>query len=309
MSSGTGTPPHKTDGARDRAARTNENPPDHTQAGRGGVREFFSTGPGWITAIAALITAIATAFYGGTQAATGQAPASTPTVTVTAKAPTALAATLGAEGQSNNSPSSPTSTTGSSKTYATSEPFPGCDQSGARWYLTSSMAPQNSCAQDMSVNTNATGYGFATVTSFPHGVPLTASNTVTVTGTIDADYGDSCLGVAEGNATSGYVGVICAGGEWFVKNVDGLGAASAGVGSQLRTGIVTFNPSDSYIVSLTFGSGTGTLTITSSTQGSAAPVAQSFTTGQFTPTAVGYTIGNDTNTSSETVGNFRYTAG
>jgi hypothetical protein len=48
----------------------------------------------------------------------------------------------------------------------------------------------------------------------------------------------------------------------------------------------------SYDTSLTFGAGTGKLTITF-TQGSASPLSQSFSTGQFTPAVVGYAASSD----------------
>ena len=65
----------------------NASPPSHQKEKTGLARlgSIFSTLPGLLTAIAALITAIATAFYGGTQVSAQPMP--TPTVTVTQLAP------------------------------------------------------------------------------------------------------------------------------------------------------------------------------------------------------------------------------
>lgn len=157
------------------------------------------------------------------------------------------------------------------------------------------------------------GYSYGTLSSIPRGIPLTASNTVTVAGEIPGDPDDNntwCLGPAEGSATGGYIGLICSTGQWYVDSVTGLGTSSPVVGNQVATGTFPFDSSTSYNVSLAFGSGTGTLTVTF-TQGSASPLTRSFTTGQFTPVAVGYALNNNDfgNEYGSEIGGFTYAAG
>jgi hypothetical protein len=166
-----------------------------------------------------------------------------------------------------------------------------------------------SCGQNMQPNANSQGYSFDTVSAFPHGIPLTTSNTVTLSGLVD-QYGGFCFGPAEGNASGGYIGVICNSGQWYIYSVLGLGTGSPVVGKQLATGSYPWNGSTSYQVSLAFGSGTGELTVTF-TQGSASPLTQSFSTGQFTPTAVGYAMesADTTYTNDVTIGGLTYTTG
>jgi hypothetical protein len=164
----------------------------------------------------------------------------------------------------------------------------------------------------MQAGTNSGGYGYGTVSSFPRGLPLTASNTVTASGEVGADYGSvACLGPAEGNPTSGYIALLCNNGQWYINSVAGLGTNAPVVGRQLASGSFPFSNSTSYDISLAFASGTGTLTITL-TAGSASPVVQTFSAGQLTPAVVGYAVndgvsggGND----FATLGGFRYTGG
>ena len=229
-----------------------------------------------------------------------------------AKAPVSLQASPAAQTSASTTSASPTGAPASS-TYSSSEPFPLCDSNGGQWELVN-LTP-GSCGQNMQPSAS-NGYSFATLASIPQGVPLTANNTVTVTGVIPGDgydYDTYCLGPAEGSATSGYIGLICDDGQWYIDSVTGLGTSSPVVGKQLATGTFPFDSSTSYDISLTFGSGTGKLTITF-TQGSASPLTRSFSTGQLTPVAVGYALSN-TNTvdggggSGSQIDGFTYAAG
>lgn len=138
----------------------------------------------------------------------------------------------------------------------------------------------------MQPSASTAGYSFDTVTTFPNGIAVAASNTVTVTGTA-ANGATECLGPAEGSSSAGFVALLCSDGTWSIDSVTGLGTDGPVVGKQVATGSFPYDNSKSYDMSLTFGSGTGKLTITF-TQGSASPLAQTFSTGQFTPTVVGY---------------------
>jgi hypothetical protein len=182
-------------------------------------------------------------------------------------------------------------------------PFPLCDPNGGQWKLIN-LTP-GSCGQNMRPNDNA-GYSFATLSAFPHGIPLAASNTVTVSGVI-ADN-SWCLGPAEGNTSSGYIALLCQNGQWYINSVTGLGTSSPVVGKQLATGSYPWDGSTSYDISLSFGAGTGKLSVTF-TQGSASPLSQSFSTGQFTPVAVGYALSNTSGYqgSGVSLGGFQYT--
>ena len=162
-----------------------------------------------------------------------------------------------------------------------------------------------SCGQDMQPNVSTKGYAFDTVTAFPPGTAVTASNTVTVTGTPDGDPFTQCLGPAEGSSAAGYVALLCGDGTWSIDSVSGLGTDSPVVGKQVAAGTFPYDNSKSYDVSLTFGSGTGKLTITY-TQGSASPLVQSFRTGQFTPTVVGYAANATDGYAIGTLGGFVY---
>jgi hypothetical protein len=151
------------------------------------------------------------------------------------------------------------------------------------------------------------GYSYATLSAIPHGIPLTTSNTVTVTG-VPTSY-SWCMGPAEGSPSSGFIAQLCQNGQWYINSVTGLGTSSPVVGKQMATGSFPFDPSTSYDISLTFGSGTGKMTVTF-TQGSASPLTQSFSTGPFTPAAVGYVLSNTNNPGSgATVAGFQYATG
>jgi len=162
----------------------------------------------------------------------------------------------------------------------------------------------------MQAVTNSHGYSFGTVTAFPHGVPqLTASNTVTVSGEISNNGQPQCLGPAEGSSTGGYMGLLCNNGQWYIDAVANLGNNSVVVGKQLATGSYPYNSSTTYVISLTFGSGSGKLGVTFS-QGSASPLSETFSTGQFTPDAVGYALNNPyDNNAPATIDGFTYEVG
>jgi serine/threonine protein kinase len=249
-----------------------------------------------------------------TTAPAGQAPAATPAATATAPAASvtpsaATATTPAAQPTGTATASQGTAAPGvSSTTYTTTAPFPLCDPNGAQWKLVN-LTP-GSCGQNMTPSAQGQGNMYGTTTAFPAGGPaLTASNTVTVSGVVGNGGARYCLGAAEGNTASGYIGEVCASGDWYIYSVVGLGTGGPVVGKQLATGTYPYNYSTSYDISLTFGSGTGKLTITF-TQGSANPLTQSFSTGQFTPTAVGYaeTAGYQGDQPA-TIAGFTYAAG
>jgi hypothetical protein len=224
----------------------------------------------------------------------GPASASPPAATTTPAAqPSSSSAT----------PSASPSVAVTHATYSTSQPFEICDPNGARWKPVN-LIP-GSCGQQMQPTNGNAGYSFETVTAFPHGIAVTASNTVTVTGNAGYDYSE-CLGPAEGNSSTGYIALLCNDGTWSVNFVSGLGTDSPVVGRQVTSGAFPYDSSASYDISLTFGAGAGKLTITF-TQGSASPLSQSFSTGQFTPTVVGYAANsNADNTTVGTLGGFVY---
>jgi hypothetical protein len=200
----------------------------------------------------------------------------------------------------------------SSTTYTTTEPFPLCDANGARWNLVNLTPQTGGCQQNMAAVADP-GYSFATVSSFPNNLPLSASNTATVTGQVNYSGIRYCLGPAEGNGTAGYAALLCNNGQWYINSVVGLGSHSPVVGKQLATGAFPFAQSTEYDISLAFASGTGKLSVTF-TQGSASPVTQSFSTGPFTPTAVGYALDYDVSAGNgpygiATLGGFTYTTG
>jgi hypothetical protein len=221
--------------------------------------------------------------------ATSAAAASSPA----AAASTSATATDSAPASALASPSDtaaagvPAPVAGSSTEYSTPEPFPLCDPAGGQWLLVN-MTPA-SCGPNMKATTNSPGYSFGTLAAFPRSVPaLTAGNTVTVSGEISSG-GPQCLGPAEGSSTGGFIGLLCSNGQWYIDAVANLGTDSVVVGKQLATGSYPYDSNTTYVISLTFGSGTGKLGVTFS-QGSASPLSETFSTGQFTPDAVGYAM-------------------
>jgi hypothetical protein len=241
--------------------------------------------------------------------ATSAAAASSPAGSASASAsapPSALASPSGsASGAAVAAPIA-----GSSTEYSTPEPFPLCDPTGGQWLLVNLTPQAGGCGPNMQAVTNSHGYSFGTLAAFPHNVPpLSAGNTVTVSGEIANAMGPQCLGPAEGSSSGGYIGLLCNNGQWYIDAVDNLGTDSAVVGKQLATGSFPFNSSTTYVISLTFGSGSGKLGVTFS-QGSASPLSETFSTGQFTPNAVGYAL-NDPydNNAPATIAGFTYEVG
>jgi serine/threonine protein kinase len=243
--------------------------------------------------------------------ATGETPPAVTASSPAASTPTA-SQSVSASPSTSASASVSASASGaviSSTEYSTPEPFPLCDPDGGQWTLVN-LTPQGNgtgCAPNMQAQSNASGYSFGTLSSFPHEVPLAAANTVTVSGQV-GNYQGMCLGAAEGNATTGYVGLLCSNGQWQINSVVGLGTTGAVVGKQLATGFYPYNSSTVYDISLTFGSGTGKFGVTF-TQGSASPVTQTFSAGQFTPDAVGYAMNSTGENQAETLTGFTYQVG
>jgi hypothetical protein len=224
-----------------------------------------------------------------TPAAKTSTPAGTPAASSAASASLAASPSASAAASATTSASTPPIT--SSTEYSTPDPFPLCDPTGGQWLLVNLTPQSGGCAPNMQAVTNSSGYSFGTITAFPGGVPaMSADNTVTVSGTI-GNGASQCLGSAEGSASGGYIGLLCSDGQWYIDAVTNLGTNSAVVGKQLATGSYPYNSSTTYVISLTFGSGTGKLGATFS-QGSASPLSEPFSTGQFTPDAVGYATNN-----------------
>jgi hypothetical protein len=194
----------------------------------------------------------------------------------------------------------------SSTEYSTPDPFPLCDPNGGQWLLVNMTPQSGGCVPNMQAVANNSGYSYSTVTSFPHNVPLTASNTVTISGQIGSYDSTECLGPAEGSSTGGYIALLCDNGQWYINSVASLGTSSVVVGKQLATGSYPYNASTTYDISLTFGSGTGKLGVTFS-EGSASPLSETFSTGQFTPDAVGYALNSAGGGLASTVDGFLYT--
>lgn len=194
--------------------------------------------------------------------------------------------------------------------YSTPEPFPLCDPAGARWLLVNANPQPGGCGPNMQADSVSPGYGFGTLTSLPGAIPLTARNTITVSGQISAHGGLNCLGLAEGSTTHGYITLLCNNGHWYVNSVANLGTTSVTVGKQLATGSYPYDRSATYDISLTFGPGTGKLKATFP-QGTANPLSEAFSAAHFTPTAVGYALNSqDGNGNSiATIGRFTYTVG
>ena len=232
--------------------------------------------------------------------------AAVPSTSVSALAsPSALASASGAV------PSAPPAgAIVSSTEYSTPDPFPLCDPNGGQWLLVNMTPQSGGCVPNMQADANNAGYMFGTVTSFPQGVPLTGSNTVTVSGTIDGAGPMDCLGPAEGGAAGGFIGLLCNNGQWYINSVVNLGTKGVVIGKQLATGSYPYSSSTTYDVSLTFGPGGGKMGVTFS-QGSASPLSETFSTEPITPNAVGYALSNSDGNGdgTATIAGFTYQVG
>jgi hypothetical protein len=304
-------------------------PPAIPRVGPAGPRRRGPLRPAVLVPLAAaLLVAIGAGVYaaghlgGGSTpgSASGSSPASAtalpPASSGPASAPGAASVAPGASSAPVPSASASSATSGTA--YSTPEPFPLCDPNGAQWNLVN-LTPETSsgCTQDIKVTANSSGYSYATTSKFPNGAPLTASNTVTVSGSLPggAGYHNRCLGAAEGGASTGYIGFLCNSGQWYIKTFTGIGSNGVIVGKQLATGSLPFTGGTSYDVSLSFSSGSAKLSITL-TSGSASPLVQTFSTGSFSPATVGYALFSSDPTLPinpsdfySTVSGFIYTAG
>jgi hypothetical protein len=244
----------------------------------------------------------------GTTAPTAKASspaASAPTAYPSASASLTTSPAVAASGAASPS-TAPSGAVVSSTEYSTPDPFPLCDPNGGQWLLVNITPQSGGCVPNMQANSNNAGYSFGTVSSFPQSIPLTASNTVTVSGEIYGPGNLDCMGPAEGSASGGYIGLLCNNGQWYIDSVVNLGTSSVVVGKQLATGSYPYSSSTTYDISLTFGSGTGKLGVTFS-QGSASPLSEAFNSGQFTPDAVGYALNTDGNNNGiGTIAGFTY---
>ena len=196
----------------------------------------------------------------------------------------------------------------SSTEYSTPEPFPLCDPNGGQWLLVNLTPRSGGCVPNMQAVANNSGYSFGTLSSFPRGIPLTASSTVTVSGQV-GNSGRNLSAWARPRAAQRVATSPC-----YATTDSGTSTASPASGPAAPSSASSWPPaptrtaqSTTYDISLTFGSGTGKLGVTFS-QGSASPLSETFSTGQFTPDAVGYalngTYGNGT--SAATIAGFAY---
>jgi hypothetical protein len=257
-------------------------------SGSGDSRWIAITGVGTV-----ILVLIGTVTYFQVKSGNSNPSAIASSSTTSAAGPATTATTTSASG---HSVSAPTSAPASSFSYVTGDPFPLCDTKRAQWTLSGMTSEAGGCAASGTQITTVDGtYGYDTASSFPGLSALPQNSTVTVAGTLpdSADgYHSRCLGVAEGNSSTGYFAYICNSGNWHIVQVTGLGSGDvAFTPNPVASGQYPFGASDSYTVSLAF-SGTR-LTLTVSIVGStASPLRQSVRINEFTPTAVG--IGSGT---------------
>ena len=238
------------------------------------------------------------------QASLPSSPAA-PSTSPSALAPAPASPSASAPGAVPSAP--PAAATVSSTEYSTPNPFPLCDPNGGQWLLVNMTPQSGGCVPNMQADANNAGYMFGTVTSFPQGLPLSTSNTVTVSGQINSPGDLDCLGAAEGSTAGGYIGLLCNNGQWYINSVVNLGTKGVVVGKQLSTGSYPYSSSTTYDISLTFGPDGGKMGVTFS-QGSASPLSEAFSTGSFTPNAVGYALNSvyGNGSSTATIDGFTY---
>ena len=233
-------------------------------------------------------------------------PAANSAAAVPSTSASALASTSASSAAGTVPSALPTGAVISPTEYSTPDPFPLCDPNGGQWLLVNMTPQSGGCVPNMQADPNNSGYMFGTVTSFPHDIPLTDGNTVTISGQIPAPGPLDCLGPAEGSTAGGYIGLLCNNGQWYIDSVVNLGTTGVVLGKQLATGSYPYSSDTTYDISLTFASGAGKLGVTFS-QGSASPLTENFSTGSFTPNAVGYALNsNSSGYGAATIAGFTY---
>jgi hypothetical protein len=156
-----------------------------------------------------------------------------PTPSTTAAAPTPTQGVAGAPGTTpvtntptlaatqgttpGNTPSStPTQPQSDPRNYSTIKPGPGCDSNGGTW------TPQGITNIDCS-GTNVTFPGNARAYLFlqlPNNTPFSPNNRI---GVIGGPYSSTCVGLAEQDANTGFLGEYCGNGNWYIYSISNDG--------------------------------------------------------------------------------------
>jgi len=128
-------------------------------------------------------------------------------------------------------PSPTTTSTPLSNNYAATDPGPRCDTGGGTWDP-EGFVPPLTCDTRLSVSENNRGY---LQFHLPNNEAFSPNNRISVTGDFISGVGKSCVGLAEENASKGYLVEFCNDGGWFIYSISSAGATTG----MLKQGITT----------------------------------------------------------------------
>lgn len=158
--------------------------------------------------------------------------AKTPTSPASTNTPTSVAPTA--------TPTLAATPTAAAGTYTTSQPGVICDTHGGVWHaqnLDGINCPPAAGGTQLIINAGGTR-GYLYLQQLPNNQTFTANNTIIATGVLGgtaSGYQAKCLGLAEQDASTGYVAEYCNGGSWFIASISSGGA----ILSKLDQGVVT----------------------------------------------------------------------
>jgi hypothetical protein len=125
--------------------------------------------------------------------------------------------------------------------YLATDPGTGCDTGGGTWDAEGFSLPFT-CETKISEDASSKrGYLYF---SLPNSEAFSSKNRIGVTGKF-IEYGQHCVGLAEENASTGYLGEYCNDGGWFIYSISSAGA----ILGTLKKGITAASPDGNVIFS------------------------------------------------------------
>lgn len=107
--------------------------------------------------------------------------------------------------------------------YSAPQPGPGCDLNGGTWVPSPQGAFRSiQCGTTVTMDANQVR-GYLNL-QLPGNRPYASTNRIEVSGTIGSYYNDTCLGLAESDANTGYMVEFCRSGKWAIASISGSGS-------------------------------------------------------------------------------------
>jgi serine/threonine protein kinase len=122
-----------------------------------------------------------------------------------------------ATSSSNGAATATSAPASSSSNYSATQPGPGCDTNGGTW--TPTAIDKITCGTQLYIYPTQT-YGFLSL-KLPNSAPFSSNNVIDVTGN---PRDTMCVGLAETNASTGYMADYCGDGNWNVYQISNAGA-------------------------------------------------------------------------------------